>query len=192
MQALRPDGGLRPVIAREFSRAERLLVRFDVYRPATDPPKATATLLNRGGDKMAGPAGDPRVGGRHASPRVAQHHPGGARSDSAPPERRPPKCCIESGRRRRRVCIAFGRLLRSHSGGLRVRLYRSPPLKAAPHVSRGHAAHPRDVAERARWRRCRRRSASPTLYFIDVCSTSSNASTIFCSRRVFTSLSSQK
>jgi VWFA-related protein len=67
VQAITADGNLTPVISREFSRAERLIVRFDVYAAGTETPKTTATLLNRGGDKIADvpvtPAG---AGGTHA------------------------------------------------------------------------------------------------------------------------------
>jgi hypothetical protein len=67
LQAVTADGNLTPVITREFSRAERLLVRFDVYAAGTDTPKATATLLNRAGDKMADlPVVPAAAGGTHA------------------------------------------------------------------------------------------------------------------------------
>ena len=57
----------RTVIAREFSRAERLIVRFDVYAAGTDAPKTTATLLNRSGDKIADvPVTPTTAGGTHA------------------------------------------------------------------------------------------------------------------------------
>jgi VWFA-related protein len=41
-----------PVAAREFSRAERLLIRFPVYGPADATPSLTAKLLNRMGQTM--------------------------------------------------------------------------------------------------------------------------------------------
>jgi len=67
MQALAADGSATPVIAREFSRSERLLIRFDVYAAGTDAPKATATLLSRAGDKMADlPVMPTAAGGTHA------------------------------------------------------------------------------------------------------------------------------
>jgi len=67
VQALAADAAATPVIGREFSRAERLIVRFDVYAAGTDQPKTTATLLNRSGDKMADlPVTMPAVGGTHA------------------------------------------------------------------------------------------------------------------------------
>jgi VWFA-related protein len=50
MQMLQADAV--PVITREFSRTERLLIRFDAYAPGTEQPAPTARLLNRGGDKM--------------------------------------------------------------------------------------------------------------------------------------------
>jgi hypothetical protein len=38
---------------REFSRTERLLIRFDAYGPGTDKPDVTAVLMNRAGQKMS-------------------------------------------------------------------------------------------------------------------------------------------
>jgi VWFA-related protein len=65
--AITADGNLTPVIAREFSRAERLVVRFDVYAAGTEAPKTTAALLNRGGDKIADlPVTAAAAGGTHA------------------------------------------------------------------------------------------------------------------------------
>jgi VWFA-related protein len=67
MQTLTADGSATPVIVREFSRTERLLIRFDVYGAGTDQPKTTATLLNRSGDKMADlPVTPAAAGGTHA------------------------------------------------------------------------------------------------------------------------------
>jgi VWFA-related protein len=51
-QAMAADATAIPVAGREFSRTERLLIRFDAYGPGTDRPEATAVLLNRGGQKM--------------------------------------------------------------------------------------------------------------------------------------------
>jgi VWFA-related protein len=56
------DANAVPGIAREFSRTERLLIRFDVYGNATP----TAVLLNRTGQKMADvPVAATTVGGTH-------------------------------------------------------------------------------------------------------------------------------
>jgi VWFA-related protein len=67
LQALAADGNATPVISREFSRTERLVIRFDVYAAGTDTPKTTATLLNRAGDKMADlPVTPAAAGGTHA------------------------------------------------------------------------------------------------------------------------------
>ena len=67
MQALAADGSATPVISREFSRSERLLIRFDVYAAGTDAPAPTATLMNRSGDKMADlPVVPAAAGGMHA------------------------------------------------------------------------------------------------------------------------------
>jgi VWFA-related protein len=47
------DPNAAPVAVREFSRTERLLIRFDAYGPGTDKPTASAVLMNRAGQKMA-------------------------------------------------------------------------------------------------------------------------------------------
>jgi hypothetical protein len=67
VQAINADGNATPAVVRDFSRAERLVVRFDVYAAGTDMPTTTATLLNRSGDKMADlPVTTTTVGGTHA------------------------------------------------------------------------------------------------------------------------------
>ena len=56
------DAGAVPTVGREFSRTERLLIRFDVYGSATP----TAVLLNRNGQKMADvPVAAAAAGGTH-------------------------------------------------------------------------------------------------------------------------------
>ena len=42
-----------PAVTRQFSRTERLLVRFDAYGPAGIAPKLTVRLLNRVGEALA-------------------------------------------------------------------------------------------------------------------------------------------
>jgi VWFA-related protein len=53
MQALRSDPAAAPSASREFSRAERLLVRVSAYAPGGAPPTMSARLLNRTGKSMA-------------------------------------------------------------------------------------------------------------------------------------------
>jgi VWFA-related protein len=66
LQAVLGDGGAVPVATREFSRAERLLIRFDVYGPGSEQPTPTAALLNRAGQKMSDlPVAAARAGGTH-------------------------------------------------------------------------------------------------------------------------------
>jgi VWFA-related protein len=48
-QTVAADAAAVPAVAREFSRTERLLIRFEVYGNATP----TAILMNRNGNKMA-------------------------------------------------------------------------------------------------------------------------------------------
>ncbi len=56
------DAAAIPAIARDFSRSERLLIRFDVYGNATP----TALLMNRNGQRMADiPVATVSVGGTH-------------------------------------------------------------------------------------------------------------------------------
>jgi hypothetical protein len=42
-----------PTAAREFSRTERLLIRFDAYANGGSVPEVTAKLLNRAGQRMS-------------------------------------------------------------------------------------------------------------------------------------------
>ena len=52
-QALASDTSAVPSASREFSRTERLLIRFDAYGAGSDQPTVTATLLNRAGQKIS-------------------------------------------------------------------------------------------------------------------------------------------
>jgi VWFA-related protein len=52
-QTLAADASAIPQPGREFSRTERLLIRFDSYGPGTEKPEVTAVLMNRGGQKMS-------------------------------------------------------------------------------------------------------------------------------------------
>ena len=62
VQMIVADAGAVPTVGREFSRTERLLIRFDVYGNATP----SAVLLNRGGQKMADvPVTAAAAGGTH-------------------------------------------------------------------------------------------------------------------------------
>ena len=61
-QTIAADPAAVPAVAREFSRTERLLIRFDVYGNATP----TAVLMNRNGNKMADvPVAASAVAGTH-------------------------------------------------------------------------------------------------------------------------------
>jgi VWFA-related protein len=66
MQTLATDAAAMPSATREFSRAERILIRFDAYAPGTEKPEATAILMNRGGQKISDvPVGPAAVAGTH-------------------------------------------------------------------------------------------------------------------------------
>ncbi len=66
LQAIVPDAAAPPLAQREFSRTERVLIRFDAYGAGTEAPTATATLLNRSGQKMADvPVAAATAGGTH-------------------------------------------------------------------------------------------------------------------------------
>jgi hypothetical protein len=55
-----------PAASRDFSRTERLLIRFDTYGAGTDQPTVTAVLLNRAGQKMSDvPVTPAAAGGTH-------------------------------------------------------------------------------------------------------------------------------
>ncbi|HKE87518.1 MAG TPA: VWA domain-containing protein [Vicinamibacterales bacterium] len=47
------DAAIVPIANREFSRTERLLIRFDAYGVGTERPEPTAALLNNSGKKMS-------------------------------------------------------------------------------------------------------------------------------------------
>jgi len=53
IQALKANANATPMADRNFSRADRLLVRVDAYSAAGTAPTVTARLLNRGGTSMA-------------------------------------------------------------------------------------------------------------------------------------------
>ncbi|HEY6359465.1 MAG TPA: hypothetical protein VIX63_00100, partial [Vicinamibacterales bacterium] len=62
LQVVSTDAAAVPVAGREFSRTDRLLIRFDVYGGATP----SAVLMNRAGQKMADlPVTPAKVGGSH-------------------------------------------------------------------------------------------------------------------------------
>jgi hypothetical protein len=66
LQTAAADANAVPVAGREFSRTERLLIRFDVYAAGTDKPEPTAALLNRTGQKMSDvPVAAAQAGGTH-------------------------------------------------------------------------------------------------------------------------------
>ena len=73
-QTLAADAAAVPTAGREFSRTERLLIRFDVYGNATP----TAVLLNRSGQKMADlPIASATAGGTHQMDVGLSSIPGG-------------------------------------------------------------------------------------------------------------------
>jgi VWFA-related protein len=66
LQTAAADPNAIPVASREFSRTERLLIRFDVYAAGTEAPEPTAALLNRAGQKMSDvPITPAQAGGTH-------------------------------------------------------------------------------------------------------------------------------
>jgi VWFA-related protein len=65
-QTLAADAAATPLAAREFSRTERLLIRFDAYAAGGEQAQPTAVLLNRAGSKMADvPITAAQAGGTH-------------------------------------------------------------------------------------------------------------------------------
>ena len=53
LQAIRESPSASPVVDREFSRGERLLVRVEAYAPGGLAPEVSAKLMNRGGAPMS-------------------------------------------------------------------------------------------------------------------------------------------
>ena len=65
-QTLAADAAATPTVGREFSRTERLLIRFDAYAAGSEQVQPTAILLNRAGTKMADvPVAAAQAGGTH-------------------------------------------------------------------------------------------------------------------------------
>jgi len=65
-QTLAADAAATPNAAREFSRTERLLIRFDAYAAGTEQVQPTAALLNRAGNRMSDvPVTPAQAGGTH-------------------------------------------------------------------------------------------------------------------------------
>jgi hypothetical protein len=65
-QLLSGDAEAVPVASREFSRVERLLIRFNAYAPGSEKPVPTAVLLGRNGQKIADvPVATATAGGTH-------------------------------------------------------------------------------------------------------------------------------
>jgi hypothetical protein len=65
-QAAAADAAATPTASREFSRTERLLIRFDAYAAAGEEVEATAALLNRMGRRMSEiPIAAAAAGGTH-------------------------------------------------------------------------------------------------------------------------------
>jgi hypothetical protein len=66
VQTLTADATAVPVATREFSRTERLLIKFDTYAAGSERPEPTAVLLNRAGQKMSDvPVTAATAGGTH-------------------------------------------------------------------------------------------------------------------------------
>ena len=59
MRVLREDPDATPIGGREFSRRDRLLVRFEAYGPGATAPTVTVRLLNRGAQPMTDLAVEP-------------------------------------------------------------------------------------------------------------------------------------
>jgi VWFA-related protein len=53
LRTITADPNAIPAASRDFSRTERVLIRFSAYGPGTERPEATAVLLNRGGTKVS-------------------------------------------------------------------------------------------------------------------------------------------
>ena len=53
LRTITADPNAVPAAVREFSRNDRVLIRFSTYGPGTEQPQATAVLLNRAGQKMS-------------------------------------------------------------------------------------------------------------------------------------------
>ena len=71
-QTLKSEPDPVPLVSREFSRTDRLLVRVAAYGPGTTVPKLTARLLNRAGQQMSElPVAAPAAPGERAEIELA-------------------------------------------------------------------------------------------------------------------------
>jgi hypothetical protein len=66
VQLLQADAAAVPTVGREFSRTERLLIRFETYAPGGVTVTPVARLLNRAGDTIAELPVSSRPAGGHA------------------------------------------------------------------------------------------------------------------------------
>jgi hypothetical protein len=66
LQDIRANPDALPTIEREFSRAERLLIRVAAYAADGSPPAVAVKLLNRMGTAMSDLKAEPEAGGRSA------------------------------------------------------------------------------------------------------------------------------
>jgi hypothetical protein len=65
-QTMAADATATPIAGREFSRTERLLIRFDAYAAGNEQGQPTAVLLNRAGNRMSDvPIAAAEAGGTH-------------------------------------------------------------------------------------------------------------------------------
>jgi VWFA-related protein len=65
-QTVAADAAAAPIAGREFSRTERLLIRFDAYAAGAEQVQPAAVLLNRDGKKMSDvPVTAAQAGGTH-------------------------------------------------------------------------------------------------------------------------------
>jgi VWFA-related protein len=53
LRTITADANAVPAAGRDFSRSDRVLIRFSAYGPGSERPEATAVLLNRAGQKMS-------------------------------------------------------------------------------------------------------------------------------------------
>jgi VWFA-related protein len=66
VQTLTRDAAAVPATVHEFSRTDRVLIRFDAYAEGTETPMVTAAILNRAGQKMVDvPVAAATAGGTH-------------------------------------------------------------------------------------------------------------------------------
>ena len=142
LQQIKVNPDAVPVATRDFSRADRLVVRVPAYGPGNTAPTVSAQLLNRSGQPMSDVPGRAVGRTRHpadgagARPRLRRA------STSSKSRRATSKSSSVSVSHLRALSVACGRAIAAALGFAAVVAGQPPPQEAA--AARPHRTHRRD------------------------------------------------